>query len=99
MAWLLVPRGLCWCVTSISMLAGPGAVLGGYWVMIAFLGFRQGIRNPGVCLKCCHSFAVGASCFYHSVCPLMLQAPKIMQGKKKEKKDCAVVWGSLAPVV
>lgn len=66
--------------------------------MKAFLGFRQGMRNPGVCLKCCHSSAVGASCFYHSVLLLMLQASKIMQEKKK-KEGCAVVWGSLAPVV
>lgn len=85
MAWLLLAKGLCWCVTSTFMLAGPGTVLGGRWVMKAFLGFRQGMRNPGVCLKCCHSSAVGASCFYHSVLLLMLQASKIMQEKKKKR--------------
>lgn len=85
MAWLLLAKGLCWCVTSTFTLAGPGTVLGGCWVMKAFLGFRQGMRNPGVCLKCCHSSAVGASCFYHSVLLLMLQASKIMQEKKKRR--------------
>lgn len=83
MAWLLLPRGLRWCVISILMLSGPGTVLGGCWLMMAFLGFRQGMRNLGVCLKCWCSSAVGASCFYHSVLLLVLQASKIMQEEKR----------------
>lgn len=46
--------------------------------MVALLGFRQGMRNLGVCLKCWCSSAVGASCFYHSVLLLVLQASKLM---------------------
>ena len=83
MAWLLLSRGLRWCVISILMLSGPGMVLGGCWVMMAFLGFKWGMRSLRVCLKCWHSSAVGASCFYHSVLPLVLQASKIMEEKKR----------------
>jgi len=85
MAWLLLPQGLRWCVISILMLSGPGTVLGGCWVMTVFPGFRQGMRNPGVCLKCCHSSAVGSSCSYRSVLPLVLQTSKVMQAKKKRR--------------
>lgn len=67
--------------------------------MIAFLGFRQGMRNLGVFLKCCGGklllkSAVGASCFYPSV--LVAEASK---GKKKGGGDCALFWGSWTDVV
>lgn len=78
-------------VISILMLSGLGTVLGGCWVMMAFLGSRQGLRNLGVCLKCWRSSAAGANCFYPSVLPSVLQASKIMQEEKKKKKRRVVL--------
>lgn len=49
--------------------------------MVAFLWFRQGVRNLEAFLKC--SSADRASCFHHSVLPEVLLASKKMQEKKK----------------
>lgn len=57
--------------------------------MVAFLWFRQGVRNLEAFLKC--SSADRASCFHHSVLPEVLLASKKMQEKKK-KKGYAVAW-------
>lgn len=58
--------------------------------MVAFLWFRQGVRNLEAFPKC--SSADRASCFHHSVLPEVLLASKKMQGKKKKKKGYAVAW-------
>lgn len=53
--------------------------------MMPFLGFRQGMGNLGVCLKCWYSSVVGPSGFCYLVLPSMLQASKIRLEKKKRR--------------
>lgn len=93
-AWLLLPRGLHWCLMSVLMpwfRYGPRRVLG----YDRFPRFQAGNEKSWVFLKCWHSSAVGASCFYPSVV--------VAEASKKKKggggSDCALVWGSWTNVV